>query len=117
MANQICHFEIGCRDIAKAEEFYGKIFDWQYETKPNGQHMIRTGADVGGHFNSLGHEPHHYVTFYVMVDDVAAALAKVEAGGGKKIVGPVAMDGGSSEFAWFADPEGNVVGLYAEKKK
>ena len=76
-----------------------------------------TGADVGGHFNSLGHEPHHYVTFYVMVDDVAAALEKAQAAGGKKIVGPVAMDGGKSEFAWFADPEGNVLGIYAEKKK
>ena len=38
---------------------------------------IRTGQepghDVGGHLTSLGHEPHNYTIFYVMVPDVAAA--------------------------------------------
>lgn len=114
--NQVVHFEIGCRDVAKTKEFYSQVFDWRYEDK-GGKQMIRTGADVGGHFNSLGHEPHHYVTFYVMVDDVAASLAKAEAAGGKKIVGPVQMDDGQSDFGWFMDPEGNVLGVYGEKKK
>jgi len=117
MANQVCHFEIGCRDVAKAEAFYSQVFDWRYETRPPNQRMIRTGGDIGGHFNSLGHEPHHYVTFYVTVSDVAEALGKAQAAGGKKLVGPVAIGDGNSEFGWFADPEGNVIGVYSEKKK
>ena len=28
MANHICHFEFMCNDVAKAKEFYGKVFDW-----------------------------------------------------------------------------------------
>jgi hypothetical protein len=41
---------------------------------------------------------------------VAGSLAKVEAGGGKTIVPPVQIPAGT--FAWFADVEGNVVGLW-----
>ena len=115
VVNKLCHFEIGVRDQAKAEKFYGNVFDWKMEPQPN-MTMIRTGDDVGGHFNTLGHEPHNYVLFYVMVDDVAATIKKVEAAGGKKIVGPV-PEGEGNVFAWVADPEGNVIGIYTERKK
>ena len=115
MSNQICHFEIGCRDSVRTKEFYSQLFDWRFEKAASGE-VIRTGGDIGGHINSLGHEPHNYTIFYVMVDDVAAALAKAQSLGGKKIVGPMPVPGGSL-FAWFADPEGNTIGLYGEPKK
>src|SRR3954464_2459683 len=100
MKNQICHFEIGVRDQEKAKQFYASVFDWQVEMK-EGKAMLRTGGDVGGHLNTLGHEPYNYVVFYIMVDDVAATLEKALAGGGKKIVGPVPLPG-AGIFAWFA---------------
>jgi predicted enzyme related to lactoylglutathione lyase len=114
MINQICHVEIGCRDRSKTTDFYSKMFEWEMQVEP---HMtaIRTGGDVGGHINSLGHDPHTYTMFYVMVDDVAASLAKAESLGGKKIVGPLPLPDGAS-FGWFADPEGNMIGVYAAKK-
>jgi len=115
MPNPICHFEIGCRDRAKTSEFYSQMFDWTIREDPHGT-VIKTGGDVGGHINSLGHEPHNYTLFYVMVDDVAAALQKAESLGGRKIVGPVPLPGAGT-FAWFADPEGNTVGIYAEARK
>lgn len=114
MINKICHVEIGCRDYARSKEFYSKLFDWRFEATPSGE-LIRTGDDVGGHLNSLGHEPHNYTIFYIMVDDVAAALAKAESLGGKKLVGPAPVPGGGT-FAWFADPEGNTIGIYTYKK-
>jgi uncharacterized protein len=43
------------------------------------------------------------------VDDVQAALDKAVELGGKKLVGPVKIPNGT--FAWFADPEGNMIGL------
>src|SRR5947209_18373045 len=115
MINKLCHFEIGCRDSARAKDFYSKLFDWKFEQRP-GAEMIRTGDEPSGHINSLGHEPHNYTIFYIMVEDVVAAIAKAEGLGGKKMVGPVAVPGGNSTFAWIADPEGNTIGLYAEKK-
>jgi hypothetical protein len=41
---------------------------------------------------------------------------KAQSLGGKKIVGPVALPGAGS-FGWFADPEGNTIGVYAESGK
>ena len=51
--------------------------------------------------------------FYVQVEDVAESLKKVESLGGKTIVPAVEIPTGI--FAWFSDPEGNVVGLWKPK--
>jgi predicted enzyme related to lactoylglutathione lyase len=114
MANHICHFEIGCRDHDKTAEFYSKMFDWKLE--PQGPAtMLRTGGDVGGHITALGHEPHNYTSFYIMVDDVEGALKKAESLGGKRLIGPQGLPN-NTWFGWFADPEGNTIGVYAENK-
>ena len=114
MGNPVVHFEIGCRDRGKTAEFYTELFGWSIsEVGPAS--VVSTGSDKGitGHMTSLGHEPHHYTIFYVEVADIAAALAKAEALGGKKIVGPIPIPTGS--FAWFSDPDGNTVGLLQPK--
>jgi predicted enzyme related to lactoylglutathione lyase len=119
MTNKVCHFEIGVRDKARARDFYSRLFAWKIENTLHAE-MIRTGDTVSeetisGHINSLGHEPHNYTIFYVMVDDVAAAIEKAVSLGGKKIVGPVPLPN-NTEFGWIADPEGNTIGVYAELK-
>jgi predicted enzyme related to lactoylglutathione lyase len=110
MGRPVVHFEIGCRDLAKTGEFYSELFDWSI-TPMGPAAMITTGSSegIGGHITSLGHEPHNYTTFYVEVEDVAEYLKKVESLGGKKVVGPIPIPTGI--FAWFSDPEGNMVGL------
>lgn len=100
------YFEIGCRNTDKAAEFYKGLFDWEL----NGVHIDTGSGGIGGHFNALGHEPHNYIVFYVQVEDVAAALSQAAALGGKPIVGPITIPDGT--FAWFADPDGNTVGLW-----
>ena len=115
MGRPVVHFEIGCRDKAATGKFYGELFDWTTQDMGPAL-MIATGSDQGitGHITSLGHEPHNYTLFYVEVDDVAAALKKAESLGGKTVVPPVPIPTGT--FAWFADPEGNTVGLFEAKK-
>lgn len=115
MANHICHFEIGCRDRDKTAAFYSQMFDWTLEPMGPAAMMLRTGGDVGGHVNALGHEPHNYTIFYIMVDDCEAALQKAESLGGTRLIGPQALPN-NTYFGWFADPEGNTIGVYAEKK-
>jgi len=113
MGNPVVHFEIGCRDIKKTQEFYSKLFDWKIsEMGPAA--MIDTGAanKVGGHITALGHEPHNYTVFYVQVDDVAAYLAKAAALGAKTLIPPVKIPTGT--FAWLQDPEGNTVALWKD---
>jgi hypothetical protein len=101
--NPIIHFEIGCRDSARTQQLYRDLFDWKIDA------ASIQGAGIGGHINSLGHEPHNYTIFYVQVDDVAAHIAKAESLGCKKLVGPIRIPTGT--FAWIADPDGNTIGL------
>jgi predicted enzyme related to lactoylglutathione lyase len=115
MGRPVVHFEIGCRDRAKTGDFYSKLFGWQI-TEAGPASNIQTGSPQGisGHITSLGHEPEHYTTFYVDVEDVQAALDRAIELGGKKIVGPIAIPTGA--FAWFSDPDGNTIGLLKSNK-
>ena len=114
MAHPVVHFEIGCTDTAKTEAFYSKLFDWQI-SRSGPAAMINTGVKgaIDGHITSLGHEPHHYVTFYVEVADVRAHLDKAQALGAKTLVPPVEIPTGT--FAWFSDLDGNIIGLWKPK--
>lgn len=111
MGQPVVHFEIGCKDKAKTQQFFSDLFGWQMQAMGPAT-MINTGSSQGiqGHMSELGHEPFHYTIFYVQVDDVQACLDKAGALGGKTIVPPVAIPTGT--FAWLADPEGNTVGLW-----
>jgi uncharacterized protein len=110
--NKVCHFEIGCRDSAQAKDFYSQVFNWRFEKNPRGEEMIRTGDDVSGHFAAPRDGQRSYVVFYVMVDSVDSAMKKAESLGGKTVLGPVKEQHGT--YAWIADPDGNVVGVYSE---
>lgn len=106
MAHAVVHFEIGCRDRAKTDQFFSALFGWHI-----GPASIDTGSPQGisGHITALGHEPHHYTIFYVEVDDVQACLDKATSLGGKTLVPPVKIPTGT--FAWFSDLDGNTIGL------
>lgn len=113
--NPVVHFEIGGRDSAKTQAFYGKLFDWEI-TQAGAAANINTGGSGGinGHITALGHEPHNYVTVYVQVADIQAYLDKAKTLGGKTLVPPVPIPTG--KFAWLADPDGNLIGLLEPKK-
>jgi predicted enzyme related to lactoylglutathione lyase len=49
--------------------------------------------------------------FYVEVDDPTAYLERAERLGGETIVPPTTLEQFGLTFAFFADPEGHVVGL------
>jgi predicted enzyme related to lactoylglutathione lyase len=57
--------------------------------------------------------PCHYTIFYVQVDDVQGYLDKAGTLGGKTLVPPAEIPTGT--FAWFADPDGNTIGLWKPK--
>ena len=111
MAAPVVHFEIGCRDLAKAKKFYGPLLGWEFQEYGPAAMVSPTAPGIGGHINCLGHEPHNYVTFYAQVDDLKATLEKAAKLGGSTVVPPTEVPGMGS-FAWLKDPEGNVVGLW-----
>jgi predicted enzyme related to lactoylglutathione lyase len=110
ISNSIVHFEIGCKDKPATQAFYTQLFDWKIDDgMPS---YIHTGGEhaITGHLNSLGHEPHNYTVVYVHVDDVPAYMKKAIELGGKVLVPEIPIPTGS--FAWIADPEGTIVGLF-----
>lgn len=111
MAHPVVHFEIGCKDLATTTEFYTSLFGWSPTPIPYAS-LLQTNSTEGiqGHITALGHEPHNYVTVYIQVEDINGSLEKIEQAGGKKLVGPVPLPDGR-QFAWFSDPEGNMVAL------
>lgn len=109
MAQPVTHFEIIGKDGEKLQKFYSDLFGWQIDANnPMKYGMVpAAGTGIGGGV-AQGDEPR--VTFYVEVDDPAAALARAEAMGGKTMMPPMDVPGGPT-IAQFSDPEGNVIGL------
>jgi uncharacterized protein len=113
MTHPVVHFEIGCRDSAKTQEFYKQLFDWKISVLGPAAMIAAESGGIAGHITALGHEPQRYTIFYVGVDDVAAYLEKAGRLGAKTLVGPIEIPTGT--FAWMQDPEGNTVGLWRAK--
>ena len=109
--NPVVHFEVGCKDLPKLKDFYSHVFGWT-PTNMGPAENFNTNSSEGiqGHLTALGHEPFNYVTFYIQVDDIQASLNEIANAGGKKILGPFPLPD-KRKFAWFSDPEGNMIGL------
>ena len=113
MGRPVVHFEIGCRDSKKTQEFYTQMFGWNITEAGPAAMIAQVAPGIGGHITALGHEPYRYTTFYVDVEDVAAYLKKAESLGGKTLVPPVEIPTGT--FAWIEDLEGNTIGLWKSR--
>lgn len=122
MSGRVVHFEIPADDLERARAFYQEAFGWQatpmpeldytaIATTPSGPDGAPTepGAINGGMFTR--YQPLTTPVVTVDVDDVDAALAKVEQLGGKTVSGRQAVPG-MGYAAYFSDPEGNILGLW-----
>jgi predicted enzyme related to lactoylglutathione lyase len=113
---KICYLDIPATDKAASAEFYQKVFDWniRYHGDDHEDPAFDDGLfEVSGRFvtdrppaRELG------ILISIMVDSVEEAMDKVVAAGGT-IVQPIGADA-PEITARFADPAGNVLGLYQE---
>ena len=113
-APAVAWFEVTGKDGAALQDFYGKLFDWQIEDAGDGSGYGLVAADEKGISGGIGPAQDGgtgAVTFYVEVDDPVAYLKKAEQLGGQTIVPPTELEQFGLTFAFFADPEGHVVGL------
>jgi predicted enzyme related to lactoylglutathione lyase len=123
--DKVVHFEIPVDDRARAKEFYASVFDWDVEDQDMGGGSVYTtvgtvevddkmtpkepGAINGGLMDRTKDTPAPVVT--IGVDAIDDSLKKVEASGGSTIT-PRTPIPNMGAFAYFKDPEGNVVGLW-----
>lgn len=122
MGGRVVHFEIPFDDGDRARAFYQNAFGWTITHIPEmGYTLVSTGPTTeqgppsepgfinGGMLARSDLSPGPVIT--VDVEDIDAALVKVEQLGGKTVQPrqEVAQMGFS---AYFSDPEGNLMGLW-----
>jgi uncharacterized protein len=112
---KICYIEIPAIDVKTSASFYRDVFGWLIRERGDGSIAFddRVGEVSGTWVTGRPPATQANLLVYIMVDDMAATIETVIAHGGK-IVRAVGMD--SPEVtARFADPVGNVFGLYQER--
>jgi uncharacterized protein len=132
----VVHFEIPVGDLAAAREFYQKSFGWEvqsFDMPGGGTYTTATSAPVGelsipqkpGAINGAlidrnqpvgsgeGKLTSPIVT--VLVESVEGAIKKVEDAGGKALTAKQTISE-MGDYAYVADPDGNVLGLWHDHK-
>jgi len=116
MANPFVHVELHTGDIARAKEFYGKLFDWKLQDVPmpgGGSYtMIQVGEGTGGGMtvHQAPGAPPHWLT-YVGVTDVRASTQKARELGAK-IVTDVMEVGDFGTMSIITDPTGATLAMW-----
>jgi uncharacterized protein len=107
-------FEIIAKDSVAAQDFYQRVFGWQYQTGTGGFAYIGFPVStrpllggIGQASSDPGFEPGR--NFYLLVDSVEETLESALTAGASHLMAPTSVDG--YRIAMFRDPEGNPVGL------
>ena len=122
---KVVHFEIPADDVDRAKNFYGSIFGWDLQTAQMGEGEYTTvittpvdeqtrmptepGAINGGMMQRTESTPAPVIT--IDVESIDQALTQVVESGGATVT-PRTPIPGMGAYAYFKDPEGNVVGLW-----
>jgi predicted enzyme related to lactoylglutathione lyase len=123
MSGRVVHFEVPFDDGDRARGFYRDAFGWTLMAMPE---MDYTMVGTGPMTEHAGPSEPGYIgggltprdellqgpVITVDVDDINAALNKVEKLGGKTVRPRQAIGAGMGFTAYFTDPEGNLMGLY-----
>jgi uncharacterized protein len=111
VGNPVTWFEIYSADPQGLYKFYGEVFGWKVEPMEGVEYGIVDTGTEGGIGGGIGKaEGPNETMFSIEVDDPQAFLDLVEAHGGRTVV-PV-TEAPPVIFARFADPHGNVLGLF-----
>ena len=105
---ELCYFTIGAPDPERAQGFYGGLFGWSFApgTVPGGLHVEGSVPPAGIHGGDEAG-----IRVYFRVDDIAAAVTRVEELGGEagEIEGSVAAGGA---YAACRDDQGVAFSLF-----
>ncbi len=119
MANHIRHFAVQADDVERARRFYEAAFGWRFEAwGPPGFYLIHTGEGTDQGLQGALQQRQVALSGGGMrgfectigVDDLDAAIARVNLYGGKILSDPFEIPG-VGRLAFFEDAEANRVGI------
>jgi|SRR5579875_3660629 len=107
----VSYLHIRCRDPSRAADFYEAVFGWRPRRDGDQPAFSDATGHVIGHFmHGEPAPPDTGVLPFVYVEDLAAALRRVEEHGGS--VAQPARPEGTLRVATIRDPEGNSIGVW-----
>lgn len=122
MADKVVHFELPADNVERAQDFYRRAFGWSVSSQPGmGYTLLGTapsgkdgaptepGAINGGMLERQ--KPILSPVITIEVDSIDESLKRIETLGGRVVRGKQPV-GNIGYAAYFADSEGNVLGLW-----
>jgi predicted enzyme related to lactoylglutathione lyase len=122
----VVHFEMPYDDRDRMAKFYREVFGWELQMfgEDMGNYVVATtakpgtrvghdaayGAIGGGFFPRKPDWPAQHPSIVIAVQDIRAAMKKVNAGGGETLGDPVTIPG-VGEYVSFFDTERNRVSM------
>jgi uncharacterized protein len=118
--DSVVHFEMPYENRDRMAKFYQTVFGWQTQmlgaemgdyvlaatTESTDAGPVKPGAINGGFYPKKPDWPMQFPSVVVAVQDIAAAMKKVAAAGGKVLGEPMEIPG-VGLYVSFADTEGN----------
>src|SRR4026209_187375 len=99
---KICYLEITANVARASAEFYSGIFNWKVRKRGDGELAFDdTGGVSGTWVKESDRTPDERTRTYIMVDDIADALKRIEAEGGRVMTRRTVIGSGMGAFAVF----------------
>lgn len=114
--SRVCYLELPAVDPEESATFYQRVFGWNLRRRGPDSISFDDAGMVSGQF--VADRPPHTeagLIVYIMVDDADATVTDIEAAGGR-ITRPLGY-AAPEIIAQFADPAGNILGIYQESEE
>jgi predicted enzyme related to lactoylglutathione lyase len=117
---RVAWFDISTSDLARAREFYGKLFEWTFtQVADTGQavEIHSRGMAIGTLRGAEGPISKYNGVVYVQVDDVQRASDRAKELGATVPDGfPFNLPDGRGAISVILDPSGHPLGLYSRAR-
>jgi uncharacterized protein len=125
--DKVVHFEIPVDNLERAKKFYKTAFNWALNPMPQMEYTLLNTVEVdeknmpkepgaiNGGMMKRG-EAIKNVVITISVENMDAAIKKVQSLGGKIVQGKMEVPN-MGITAYFQDTEGNVLGLWQATRK
>lgn len=109
-----CWVELTTPDAESSQDFYGRLFGWEFSAGLSGAGQSRTGSVRGRTVAGISPAPgagRAMWTAYISVEDAAKAAEKAVAAGGRVLQAPHGL-GAAGTAALLADHAGTTFGVW-----
>ncbi len=114
---RVAWFDITTTDLAKTTDFYGKLFDWEFnalEETDLAVEIVSGATAIGTIRVAEGPISAFNGVVYIQVPDIQASCRKAEELGATVVPGfPFNLSDGIGAIGLFSDPAGHPMGMYS----